>query len=499
MRPRSTALLLALVGLGLTACGFVTLPVGPSDPLAAPPLRAQDAEFRTLMASWFDMWSPDAARGLQAQTLYADDGDALFIDPFAPLGGRLGESGHTAATRRAALAEFSAFSLEPHEDVRLRRTGDRAIAMVTFRALVTTKDGRSGDSDGRTTLVWERRHGAWKIVHEHTSLPLLEEWLGGPELHSDATELELIRPGDAEFERIVDEYLAAFVTSRTSDAAGADAPARFFYDAANVVVWDPTSRRPLLGWGAVAAHRDAADLRIYLTNKQRRGDVHAWRNGDMAWVTFAFSARATRRDGDRFEVVGRQTDVFQKRDGEWLIVHEHASIPLTPEGTPGTRSEVAAARTAPRTSRSVPTLAGIAQAPKIVADASADRATFAKLLADYCTAWTNANGAPDWDRIANFYAPDDNLKLADAQGLGQITERARMRPLFAELDRIALTANDDLHVFRRGDLVWTTNTQSFEWRGKAGHSAARAERQTAIWEQRGGRWVIVYEHLSTTP
>ena len=499
MRPRSNALLLALVGLALTACGFVTLPVGPSDPLAAPPLRAQDAEFRTLMSSWFDIWSPDATRGAQAQLLYADDGDALFIDPFAPLSGRLGESGHTAATRRAALDEFSAFTIEPREDVRLRRNGDRAIAMATFRALVTTKDGRSGDFDGRTTLVWERRHGAWKIVHEHTSLPLLEEWLGGPEIRSAASEMELIRPRDAEFERIVDDYLATLNASRTSDANGAEAPARFFVDDSNVIVWDPTSRRPLLGWGAVAAHRDAADLRIYLTNKQRRGDVHAWRSGDMAWVTFAFSARATRRDGDRFELVGRQTNVFQKRDGQWLIVHEHASIPLTPEGTPSTRSEFAVSRRASRTSRSIPTLPTVAQPLKIVADSSADRTVFEKVLADYCSAWTNSKGAPDWERIASFYAPDDNLKLTDARGLGQITERAQLKALFPELERIALTPRDDLHVFRRGDLVWTTNTQSFEWRQKTGHSSGHTERQTAIWEQRAGRWVIVYEHLSATP
>lgn len=495
MSFRSTALVLLVVGVALSACGFVPLPVGPNDPLAAPPLRAQDAEFRTLMSDWFDVWSADADRGARAESLYANDGDAVFVDPFAPLHGRMGAAGHDSALRRAALAQFATFEVQPREDLRLRRNGDRAIATTSFRARVATKDGRNGDLDGRTTLVWERRDGAWKIVHEHTSLPLLEEWLGGPELQATPSELEFVLARDTEFERIVDEYLAAFAASRTSDPDKANAPAQFFLDDPNVVVWDPTSRRPLLGWGSVAAQRDAADLRIYLTNKQRRGDVHAWRSGDMAWATFAFTARVTRRDGDRFELVGRQTDVFQKRGGSWLIVHEHASIPLTPEGTPSTRSEVVVARSTPRTSRSIPTLAAASSQPKVLVDASSDRATFAKVLADYCAAWTSATGEVDWKRIQGFYAADSEPKSVESRGPSPITERAQLTAQFQKSKRFALSLHDDLRVFRRGDLVWTTSTQSFEGREAAGEPWKLTQLQLAIWEQRAGRWVIIYEHL----
>ena len=50
--------------------------------------------------------------------------------------------------------------------------------------------------------------------------------------------------------------------------------------------------------------------------------------GDTGWFALTFHARRTLPDGRVFESDGRWTAVAASVDGRWLIVHDHASIPL---------------------------------------------------------------------------------------------------------------------------------------------------------------------------
>jgi ketosteroid isomerase-like protein len=60
-----------------------------------------------------------------------------------------------------------------------------------------------------------------------------------------------------------------------------------------------------------------------------------------------------------------------------------------------------------------------------------------------------------------------------------------------------LTPNDDLKVTQRGTIVWTTVTSHLSATPKAGGAIELDCRRTAIWEKRGGKWLIVHEHIST--
>lgn len=265
--------LAALLFAFVCGCGVVPLPVGLSDPTAPPPLRAQDADFRTLVARWFGIWSRDSAAIADAEALFATDADAQFFDGFTPLEGHFGREGFGAASRQAARERFEKFELVPREGVWLRRLGDRAIASAHFRVTLRGNDDRQGETDGHSTLICERRAGSWVIVHEHTSFALLDDWLGGEPVPVESSASEHMRARDVEFQRLIDEYLSAFALSRFSDAARADAPSRYFAPKVDALVWDPTSRRALISWSSVAAHRDAPDLRIFLSNKDRKSVV----------------------------------------------------------------------------------------------------------------------------------------------------------------------------------------------------------------------------------
>ena len=60
-------------------------------------------------------------------------------------------------------------------------------------------------------------------------------------------------------------------------------------------------------------------------------DLKVSRAGKVAWTTVTYHA-AVKMKGTAtpMELDARQTLIWEKRDGKWLIVHEHISAPLPP-------------------------------------------------------------------------------------------------------------------------------------------------------------------------
>ena len=61
---------------------------------------------------------------------------------------------------------------------------------------------------------------------------------------------------------------------------------------------------------------------------------------------------------------------------------------------------------------------------------------------------------------------------------------------------LELKARADFNVFRREDLVWTTVLQDIIAKTKDGKELRFVQRQTGIWAERNGNWVMIHEHLS---
>jgi ketosteroid isomerase-like protein len=57
-------------------------------------------------------------------------------------------------------------------------------------------------------------------------------------------------------------------------------------------------------------------------------DVKITRRGNLALTTLTFHLSAKQRDGTALDFDARHTIVWEKRNGQWLIIHEHISKPL---------------------------------------------------------------------------------------------------------------------------------------------------------------------------
>ncbi len=62
---------------------------------------------------------------------------------------------------------------------------------------------------------------------------------------------------------------------------------------------------------------------------QANDDIQIYRQDNLAWTNFTWHLSAELKDGSPIEADGRQTDIWEKRDGKWLIVHEHISSPVS--------------------------------------------------------------------------------------------------------------------------------------------------------------------------
>ena len=50
-------------------------------------------------------------------------------------------------------------------------------------------------------------------------------------------------------------------------------------------------------------------------------------NGDMGIVCTVQEVKVVLKSGDSKAMLVRETDCFERRDGKWLLIHQHASVP----------------------------------------------------------------------------------------------------------------------------------------------------------------------------
>ena len=124
------------------------------------------------------------------------------------------------------------------------------------------------------------------------------------------------------------------------------------------------------------------------------------------------------------------------------------------------------------------------------------RTDFKALVHDYWAVW----GTGDVAKASKMYAQDADLVFYDLEplkynGWDQYSKGV-VPNILDKFASVKFTVNDDLKTTRRGNVAWTSVTVHADGTLKAAGPMAADIRHTAIWENRGGRWLIVHEHVS---
>ena len=124
-------------------------------------------------------------------------------------------------------------------------------------------------------------------------------------------------------------------------------------------------------------------------------------------------------------------------------------------------------------------------------------AEFRKLIEEYYADWSKLST----ETPAKYYAKDADLIFYDIAPMKYTSWKEYsagvQKNFFDTATSGKLTPNmNDLKITRRGDVAWTTVTFHLSVTPKTGNPLELDARHTAIWERRGGRWLIVHEHVS---
>jgi ketosteroid isomerase-like protein len=138
----------------------------------------------------------------------------------------------------------------------------------------------------------------------------------------------------------------------------------------------------------------------------------------------------------------------------------------------------------------------IAFAGALVAHAAeSSNPEFRQLIDSYWQAWSSL----DPDKAAPMYVKDGDAVFFDVAPLkytGWDQYKDGVKKVFANATSAKFVANDDLKSSRSGNMAWTSETFHGEVGQKDGKTMELNGRHTAIWAKRGGKWLIVHEHVS---
>jgi ketosteroid isomerase-like protein len=104
----------------------------------------------------------------------------------------------------------------------------------------------------------------------------------------------------------------------------------------------------------------------------------------------------------------------------------------------------------------------------------------------------------DPSHTAQFYAsgPHTFYDLAPLKYSSWDEYEAGVKQVLAGYKSAAFTVNDDAVVHHEGKFVWGTATIKSDMTTKAGKREMGNFRWTVIWENQGGKWLIIHEHVS---
>jgi ketosteroid isomerase-like protein len=100
--------------------------------------------------------------------------------------------------------------------------------------------------------------------------------------------------------------------------------------------------------------------------------------------------------------------------------------------------------------------------------------------------------------VAQYYAtgPHTFFDIAPLKYNGWDEYQSGSKALLAGFQSAKFTVNDDAAFHNDGGVVWATATVKEEMTEKSGKVDMGTFRYTVVWENEGGKWLIVHEHVS---
>jgi ketosteroid isomerase-like protein len=127
---------------------------------------------------------------------------------------------------------------------------------------------------------------------------------------------------DTTFRKLIDGYCVAWSSGSPDNAA------KFYAKDAGLVFYD-VAPFSYTGW----KEYDAGVRKNFLDNTESLSltagkELRVTRHGNIAWTTVPMHVTAKMKDGKTIDSPVRYTGIWEKHGKNWLLVHEHVSVPM---------------------------------------------------------------------------------------------------------------------------------------------------------------------------
>jgi ketosteroid isomerase-like protein len=111
------------------------------------------------------------------------------------------------------------------------------------------------------------------------------------------------------------------------------------------------------------------------------------------------------------------------------------------------------------------------------------------------------DGRFDRNAVEHLYRKDEDFTAYDIAPpvggyIGWDSYRVAWYEVMNKYREVHFTFNDDLRVFRRGDVGWSSVSCRWYGRSVAGAEFHKDIRITLVWVRENGTWVVAHEHAS---
>ncbi|MEU8380595.1 SgcJ/EcaC family oxidoreductase [Streptosporangium sp. NPDC048865] len=189
--------------------------------------------------------------------------------------------------------------------------GDVAFAHALLRCGTPEQFAASPESRLRLTFGLRRQGGQWVIAHEHHSFPIAEPTEAADADRDGGAEQEVRRLHRRWFEATAARDLDGMMAAVADDVVSYEHEEPLRYLGAEAV---REGCRRNLGAPGVAVSWDIPDLKVMARE-------------DLAVAWGLNHVRIKQADGRFLSSWSRGTRVFERRDGAWVMIHQHLSVP----------------------------------------------------------------------------------------------------------------------------------------------------------------------------
>lgn len=269
-------------------------------------MTTDDEQIRTLI----ERWAAAVHEGDMNSVLADHSNDIVMFDVPPPHEGLRGIDAYRETWPpffrwQAQGASFDIVSLE------VTAGDDVAFAHALLRCGTPEELAEHPENRLRLTLGLRKERGRWIVTHEHHSFPHAAEAEATP---AETSEREVRAVHQKWFDDTARKDLDGLMSHIAADVVSYEHDEPLQYVGVDRV--REVCKRGL-DTSAGAVGWNVPDLEVLV-----RGDLAVtWGLNDM---------HAEAQDGTRIESWSRGTRVFQRRDGEWLMIHQHVSYPYDP-------------------------------------------------------------------------------------------------------------------------------------------------------------------------